>query len=249
MQKIIEFYNFNRRKIVLTILFIITGIACFYGIYFFNVMKAKADTITLNLEDKDNNLDDFEEISEKKVEKSLTITEKSKYKVDIKGLVKKPGVYELNDGSRINDVITKAGGLLKNADTSVINLSKKITDEMVIIIYSKEEVKDFFEVLESKENKNEACVENNGILKNDACINSNDKAESTNTKDEQNSLVNINTATLEQLQTLTGIGESKAKAIISYRNENGKFEKIEDVKNVSGIGEALFEKIKNNITV
>lgn len=248
MQKIIEFYNFNRRKIGLSVVFIITGIACFYGIYFFNVMKAKADTITLNLEKEDNNLDDFEEITLKKVEASTNV-ENIKYKVDIKGLVKKPGVYELNAESRINDVITKAGGLLKDADTSVINLSKKITDEMVIIIYSKEEVKNFFKVLELEETKNESCKENNGVLKNDACINSNDKVESTTNKEEQTSLVNINTATVEQLQTLTGIGEAKAKAIIAYREENGKFEKIEDIKNVSGIGDALFENIKNNITV
>lgn len=249
MQKIIEFYNFNRQKIILSIVFVVTGTACFAGIYFFNMMKIKADTISLELrEEQEDNLESFEEVTLKKVD-TTGIAEKVKYKVDIKGLVKKPGVYELNAESRINDVITKAGGLLKDADTSVINLSKKITDEMVIIIYSKDEVKDFFEVLELEQNKNESCIENNGVLKNDACISNNHKVESDINKDEQTSLVNINTATLEQLQTLTGIGESKAKAIIAYREKNGMFEKIEDIKNVSGIGDALFENIKNNITI
>ena len=245
MQKIIEFYYFNKKKIALSILFVITGIVCFAGIYFFNTMKIKADSISLELRENQENTDNFENLTLKKVDNSKEIVD-FKYKVDIKGMVKKPGVYEVNVDSRVEDVISKAGGLLKEADTSVINLSKKISDEMVIIIYSKEQVKDFSDVLTEEEIVLESCIQNNGVLQNNACIDNNNSEEE---REEESTLININTATIEQLQTLTGIGESKANAIIEYRNKNGKFKKIEDIKNVTGIGEVLFEKIKNNITI
>ena len=142
---------------------------------------------------------------------------------------------------RVNDVIKKAGGLTSFADTSMINLSQKVKDEMVIIIYSKKEVAEM--------NKKEPCVcpENN-----DACIDEKNKAtDISKEKDikKTNDKISINTATKEELMTLDGIGESKAESILEYIKEKGKFEKIEDIKNVSGIGEALYEKIKNKITI
>lgn len=143
-----------------------------------------------------------------------------------------------------------AGGLKDIADTSVINLSKKIIDEMVIIIYTKEEVSNFNKVKE-KEILEEKKCKNNEVIVNDACKennNSNNNSSDNNNK-EENKIVNINTATLEELMSLTGIGEGKAKDIISYRESNGPFEKIEDLMNVSGIGESTFAKIKENITV
>ena len=190
------------------------------------------------------------------IKQEKNISEEKKYekiKVDIKGMVKKPGVYELLKGDRVINVIKKAEGLVEGANTSYINLSKKITDEMVIIIYSNDEVEKF-----KKEDKDVIyikyqceCIDNI----NDACINEKDKVNTNgvekkkvSSKDEKSDgLVSINTATKEELMTLSGVGESKAEAIISYREENGLFEKLEDIMNVSGIGQAAYSKIKDNI--
>lgn len=162
------------------------------------------------------------------------------YKVDIKGEILTPGIYTLKSNSRVIDVIEMSGGLTENADTSVINLSKKITDEMVIIIYSKSEVKDFKKTKETEKIVQEKCIKKDeNALKNDACITDSVKISGK---------VSINTATKEELMTLTGIGDSKAEDIIKYREENGPFKTIEDIKNVSGIGDSLFAKIKENIT-
>ena len=162
------------------------------------------------------------------------------YKVDIKGEILTPGIYTLKSNSRVIDVIEMSGGLTDNADTSVINLSKKITDEMVIIIYSKSEVKDFEKTKEKEKVVQEKCIKKDeNSLKNDACI-----TDSVKTSGK----VSINSATKEELMTLTGIGEAKAEDIIKYREENGPFKTIEDIKNVSGIGDSLFAKIKENIT-
>lgn len=112
---------------------------------------------------------------------------------------------------------------------------------MVIIIYSNSEVKNFEKTKEKEQQVQEHCIQKDqNALKNDACINENT---STSSK------ISINKATLEQLQTLPGIGESKAKDIISYREQNGPFTKIEDITKVSGIGESVFAKIKDYITL
>lgn len=162
-------------------------------------------------------------------------------KVDIKGEINKPGIYSLSSESRVIDVIEKAGGLTKNANTTVINLSKKIIDEMVIIIYSNSEVKNFEKTKEKEQQVQEQCIQkDSNALKNDACTNENT---STSSK------ISINKASLEQLQTLPGIGEAKAKDIISYREQNGPFTKLEDITKVSGIGENVFVKIKDYITL
>ena len=173
--------------------------------------------------------------------KSKETKEIEEYKVDIKGEVNSPGIYTLNSNNRVIDVIEKAGGLTENANTSVINLSKKITDEMVIIIYSNQEVLEFEKTKEKEKQLQEKCIQKDeNSLKNDACI--------SNSQTTTNNKININTASLEELQTLNGIGEAKAKDIISYRETN-KFNTIEDIKNVPGIGEGLFAKIKESITV
>ena len=177
--------------------------------------------------------------------------------VDIKGEVKNPGVYILDEGKRVIDVVRKAGGFTVNADSSANNLSMKIKDEMVIVIYSKEEIDDFEAVKEAEEIVSESCQ--NGIAYNDSCITSDtikdskstDDSSSDNSSSEESSQevkkVSLNNASLEELMTLSGIGEAKAKSIIEYRKEK-KFEKIEDIMNVSGIGESVFEKIKDYIT-
>lgn len=169
-------------------------------------------------------------------EENNVMEEINKVVVDIKGMVASPGVYEVDSSARVNDVIKLAGGLKEGADTSVINLAKIVSDEMTIIIYSSEEILQKY--------KDEVCICNCPEITNDACIN-----DSNVNNSEHNKLVNINTASKEQLMTITGIGESKADTIIKYREENGNFKSIEDIQNVSGIGVSLFEKIKDYITV
>lgn len=175
----------------------------------------------------------------KKEEKTKSKEAELEYKVDIKGQINLPGIYTMKSTSRIIDVINEAGGLTDQADTSVINLSKKIIDEMVIIVYSKEQVANFSKVKEIEKQVQDKCNQpDENALKNDACI----TTEIVTTK------VSINTATKEQLMTLQGIGESKANDIIKYREENGPFNNIEDIKNVPGIGDNLFAQIKEDIT-
>ena len=140
--------------------------------------------------------------------------------VHIDGEVKNPGVYKMKIGDRVNDAIQAAGGLTENAEKSKINLATKLKDEMKIHI--------------SK------IGETNSDLSNES---KDDNSDGNNSK-----LININTASKEELCKLTGIGENKAKLIIEYREKN-KFTKIEDITKVSGIGKKTFEKIKNDITV
>ncbi len=180
---------------------------------------------------KEENKEIKNEIKEKKEK------ENTKVIIDIKGEIVNPGVYELTDKNNVNDAINMAGGLTKNSDTSNINLSKKLKDEMVIIVYSKKEIEN---MEKSNENTCEPC--------NNACITSEDENSKLTSK-ESKSIINLNTATKEELLTLDGIGESKANAIIDYRNKNGPFKNIEEIKNVSGIGESAYEKLKDNIEV
>lgn len=166
--------------------------------------------------------------------------------VDIKGAVVSPGVYQLDVGCSVQDAINMAGGLLENANTKVINLSKRVFDEMVIIVYTNEDI-------EKYQKEPDVITEFVYIelpcecpdTMNDACI---DTGKETNGSS-QSGLISINKATKEQLMTLTGIGASKAEAIIKYREEKGEFSDIKDIMNVSGIGESAFEKIKDNITI
>lgn len=190
-----------------------------------------------------NNKYDEIEVVNDIVKESISEEQPTKYMVDIKGAVNSPGVYQLDSNLTVNDAIKMAGGLTKDADTSIINLAKKITDEMVIIIYTKEEVKNSNVVDTVIKIVEKECICPN--IQNDGCLNDSIKDNISN-KDEE--LVNINTATLSELETISGIGESKAKSIIEYRQKNGLFEKIEDIMNVEGIGESLYEKIKIYIT-
>lgn len=187
---------------------------------------------------------------------SLTKEEKQEIStvfVDVKGAVNAPGVYELDEGKRVMDAINLAGGLRDDADTININLSKKLTDEMYIVVYTKDEIYNYKK--SNEESKEVKCASFECIcpdINNNACItNNNDNKQKEDKKENQtiNDKVSINSATKEELMTLTGIGEAKANAIISYRNENGLFKNIEDIKNVSGIGDSIFEKIKDNITL
>ena len=169
--------------------------------------------------------------------------ENKKIKVDIKGNVVAPGVYEIDNSARVIDVINIAGGITDNADTDSINLSKIVKDEDVVIIYSKEDMENN---KRNYEEKIEYCKSDN----NDACIDSVATFDDGNNNEfGDNSIVNINTASIEDLMNLSGIGESKAKNIIEYRESNGHFTDITDIKNVKGIGDSIFDKIKDHITV
>ena len=179
------------------------------------------------------------EVTIKKQAKENKETVSQKVLIDVKGEVNTPGVYELTVDNTVIDAIKKAGGLTSQSDTSNINLSKKLEDEMVIIVYSKEEIKEM-----NKEIECPPC--------NDVCVTKEDEKallEEKETEEKITGKVNLNEADIEALQTLDGIGEVKAKAIIDYRDKNGPFKQIEDIKNVSGIGDSVYEKIKDNITV
>ncbi|MCS0786646.1 helix-hairpin-helix domain-containing protein [Cytobacillus firmus] len=141
-------------------------------------------------------------------------------KADIKGAVQKPGVYEAAEGDRVIDLLEKAGGLTDKADGTKINFALNITDEMVIYVPEKGEILE------------EATVEDG-------------KASGQ----QDNGKINLNQANESELQTLPGIGPSKAAAIIEHRETNGPFKDVADLKLISGIGEKTFEKLKDHISV
>lgn len=182
---------------------------------------------------------DNKEVSAENVEitKTDVTNVTSKVYVDIKGSVKKPGVYQVPADSIVWDIVNLSGGFTKNAYTKNINLSQKVKDEMVIYVFSKSEMSKMNNTVKT----DTACTTN--IINYDNCITTEKNATETST-----SLVNINTASKEELMTVSGIGASKADSIIAYRIKM-PFSKIEDIMNVSGIGESLFDKIKKYITV
>ena len=185
---------------------------------------------TLNLLNKDNTI---EENYISYIEPSTTTSiNTNMFYVDLKGAVKKPGVYKVKQGTIVNELIELAGGLTKNAYTDNINLSKKLTEETVIFVYTVSEIKKM----------NTTTTTTNPVI-----YDSYTQETTTNISD-NTKLVNINTASINELTSLTGIGESKALAIVAYRTKT-PFKSIEELKNISGIGDSLYAKIKDNITV
>ena len=171
------------------------------------------------------------------VEKNINNNkETNTIKIDIKGEVKKPGVYEVTENMNVNDAIKMAGGLKKGASTDNINLSKTLKNEMVIIISKKlkEKIKN--------------TIKNDALPSSSEVIGEVKNSGANNIQNDSNKLISLNKGSLDELMTIPGIGEQKAKQIIEYRNSNA-FTSIEDIKNVSGIGESLFEKIKDYITI
>lgn len=141
--------------------------------------------------------------------------------VDVKGAVHSPGVYQMNPGDRVIDSIEMAGGFLADAEQKAVNLAQILDDQMVIYVPKIDEIPNDFTF----------------------------ETQLPTGENERGDKININHADKEELKTLNGIGDSKAEGIISYREENGPFKKIEDIKNVSGIGEATFEKLENEVEV
>lgn len=149
------------------------------------------------------------------------IKEDSEKKVHISGEINQEGVYIIDDGDRLDDLIKQAGGLTSEANVNSLNLAMKLEDQMKIYIPNKNEIP--AEELTTQ------------IVTSPELSNNSDK-------------ININQASKEELMTLPNIGEKRAEAIIEYRNVN-KFENIEDIKNVTGIGDKFFEAMKDLITV
>lgn len=231
----------HRKAIILSIIIIILvgGVATFFILGHKTYQKKE---IVLEKKKVTETVKKKEETKKKEEEKEIEQEEvKEMIQVDIKGAVITPGLYSLEKNSRVIDVINAAGGLREDADTSVINLSKKINDEMVIIIYTKDQVQDFMKTKEIEKQVQEKCNQvDENALKNDACIN---QIEQSNNK------ISINSATLEELMKLKGIGEAKAKDIIAYRETNGPFQSIEDLKKIPGIGDSIIASIKEDITL
>lgn len=152
------------------------------------------------------------------VEKTeVSTTQETVIFVDIKGAVKNPGVYQMKVGDRVKDALDAAGGLTEESDSQKVNLAKRLEDQMVIVV---PKVGEEAEEIPAGETRNEATKEGK---------------------------VNINTATVEELKTLKGVGEKKAEAIIEYRKKNGSFQTKEDLMKVRGIGKKLFESFQERI--
>ena len=140
--------------------------------------------------------------------------------VDVKGAVKSPGIYDLPVGSRVNDAVQKAGGLIEQADSKSLNLAQKVSDEALVYVPTKGE---------------ESASEKTGS-----------GAPSSTSKEKK---VNLNKASLEELKQVKGLGGKRAQDIIDHRESNGKFKSVDELKKVAGIGTKTIEKLKDYVTV
>lgn len=145
--------------------------------------------------------------------------------VHVCGAVVSPGIYKINGDKRVADAVEAAGGFLNTADKEYINLARTVNDGEKLVIYTRKETKK----LADNESNNETVSEDNI------------------TKDTAKDYVNINSASVDELMTLPGIGKSKADAIIAFREENGGFSKKEDLMQITGIKEGVYSKIKEMI--
>ena len=204
-EDVVLFFRQNVKSIILA--FVCSLVLIIGGLFYFNQNKTEdySGVSFSNISNETNN----------KVEKAENRHDEKIF-VDVKGAVKHPGVFETTKDKRVKDLIEEAGGLLDDADTSTLNLSQKVKDQMIIY------------VLKHGEKPKQIS----------------DSSSSSNTD-----VININTANKEQLMKISGVGKTKAEAIISYREKNGDFKKKEDITKVHGIGKATFEKIKDKIEV
>lgn len=203
-ESIIVYIKTNIKTILIALVTSLILVVC--GFYYFKGSSDEPKQVVTFFDNK---------VQEKDKEQDEKNQNDSKIVVDIKGEVNKPGVYETTKDKRVKDLIDEAGGLTEQADTTNINLSQKVKDQMVINVNKKGE----------KPNS----------------------SDSSTTTDKE--IININTANKEQLMKISGVGESKAKAIIEYRETKGEFQKKEDITKVKGIGKATYEKIKDSIEV
>ncbi len=214
--------NLNKKqKIILSILASIIIISIGYYVYSKDEKYEELEIDeNLQISNENNNTNINNEQLENQEEEN-----KEKIVVHVSGAVNKEGIVELEEDSRIADAIEKAGGLKEDANMNEVNLAYKLEDGMKIYIPS---------------NKDQEIQERSNI---------GSGIESNTTNKKANSKININTATQEELDSLPGIGPSTALKIINYRKEHGKFSKVEELKNVSGIGDSKFAQLKDLITV
>lgn len=225
MEVILKYLK-RKEIIIIIVLFILFLVSVGFSLYLY---MNKEECICNDLSITD------EKVNEENNEKLINL--------EVKGEVKNPGVYSLKENSIIKDAIELCGGFTSNANTNNINLSMKVKDEMVIFVYKKSVVK--------KVNKvDTGCKSNNYDIS--KCVEVKEsiiESSNENIKSNESKLININTAGMNELTTLSGIGKSKAEAIITYRQNNGLFKSIEDIMKVSGIGKSTYEKFKANITI
>lgn len=221
MGDIMKYINKKQKIVLIIIISIITlGVA-----YYTYIMKTN-DEFNVEEQSLEVEKDTEEENNEVKEEKSKII-------IHVSGAVVNEGIVELEEKARVADAIEMAGGITEDAYMKDVNLATILEDGMKIYIPTKEEVE------KQRENTNDSVSKDTNL---DIYNNG------SNTR-KKNNKVNINTATKEELDTLPGIGESTANKIINYRKENGKFKTIEEIKEVSGIGDSKFEDIKDLIEV
>lgn len=186
----------------------------------FNKEEKENTTINANVEESKNNIEEKEIKENEEGQKELG----TGIFVHIDGWIQNPGVYEIKENDRVNAIIEKAGGLKEGASIKSINLAARLSDGDKIYIPNREEEKQI-ETTEVKGN-------NTGTV-----------------KTTKNNKININKASVTELKQITGIGELTANKIIDYRENVGKFKKIEDLKEVKGIGDSKYESIKDKITI
>ena len=186
----------------------------------FNKGEKENTTINASIEESKNDIEEKENKENKEETKEMG----TGIFVHIDGWIQNPGVYEIKENDRVNTIIEKAGGLKEGASIKSINLAARLSDGDKIYIPNREEEKQI-ETTEVKGN-------NTGTV-----------------KITKNSKININKASISELKQITGIGESTANKIIDYRENVGKFKKIEDIKEVKGIGDSKYESIKDKITI
>ena len=205
-EDVVLFFRQNVKSIILA--FVCSLVMIIGGLFYYNKSKTE-----------DYSGVSFSNTSSESINKDEKTEEKHDEKifVDVKGAVKHPGVFETTKDKRVKDLIEEAGGLLDDADTSTLNLSQKVKDQMVIYVL--------------KHGEKPKQISDVGISSSNGDV------------------ININTANKEQLMKISGVGKTKAEAIISYREKNGDFKKKEDITKVHGIGKATFEKIKDKIEV
>lgn len=241
----------KKQKIVIII--VITVITAGVGYFAYATETEKQNETNLEIAKTEEKEGDEKENKEEKII------------VHLSGAVEKEGIIELDENSRIADAIEKAGGIKENACIDEINLAYKLEDGMKIYIPTKEECKKQQEEKKqliqtetsgisnsnSQESQNKNATTSSGAAANAGKTNSGSTSitgTSSNNTAKQGK-VNINTASQTELETLPGIGPSTALKIVNYRKEKGKFKKIEDIKEVSGIGDSKYNKIKDLITI
>lgn len=203
------------------IVFILILLICPIVLIIKDKLESKEDIYVLT--EKEKSLDEsMEEQEIKKEENNITNKEITVY---VSGAVNKPGIVTLNEGDRLATAVEKVGGTTPKADLNGINMAIKLKDEMHYIIPRIGEV--------VKDSESEVISYGNF-----------NQAESSKT-----SQININTATIEELDKLPGVGEATANKIVNHRSESGEFKSIEEIKNVNGIGDKKFEEMKNLICV